>query len=246
MNNNGREEDKHQLPAAIDWNVPTRGTHELYPVSFSPRDVDVSYSLPFFVGLIKNAITTFSKRKPTIFLIDKAAVKKKKLEMRDKLNCTTISSNDVVSIALFHAADSIDVFVFTENARDGVTVPLNAGGNFLWEIPISKQAVVENPTHFRNAVQRRAFYPTNHVPAQAFWYGRVGRLTSLSTIKTTDQLIVFDGIETVCTMFLTSFLKDIPMDVALIFRYDKQYLGVLHNFVELKASELLDAIIVKD
>ena len=234
--------DDHTSPhvPSIDWPVPTRGTHELYPPCFSPRDIDLSYGLPFFVGLIKNAILTLSKRKPTIFLIDKNAVSDKKRSMRKELNNTSISSNDVISTALCQANSGVDIFIFTENARDDASIPRNAGGNFLYEIPISREA---GPLAFRTAVLQKSYYDTNQLPAQPFWCGRVGRLTSMATIA---EQVVHDGIETLCTMPLTSFLDNIPMDVALIYRHNKQYLGVLHNFVELKPCELLDDIRVKD
>jgi hypothetical protein len=242
MSRDGRN-PKFPVPS-INWHFRSQATrcHELYPMTFSQRDVDVAYGLPFLVGLIKNAVLTFHKRKPAVMLLDKDKVKIEKMRMRKQLNSTSISSNDVVSLALCEANDDVDIFIFTENARDNLGVPRNAGGNFFWEIPFSSRAAVLDPHYFRDSVIRRTFYPTDQLPIQPFLCGRVGRLTSLATV--TEQL-VYDDVETLCTVPIKDFLQTIPMDVALIFRYNKQYLGVLHNFVQFKPS-LLDALIASD
>lgn len=227
----------------IDWHVSTRASHELYPPSFSWRDVEISYGLPFYVGLVKNAIATLSRRHPTILLLDKDAIRTQKILLRQRLGNSTLSSNDVITLALCQANPSMDVFVFTENARNNQTIPFNAGGNYLWEIPIARMAVLEHPLTLRDAIFRREHYSTNQVPAQPYWCGKVGRITSLATI--TEQ-VLYPGVQTIGTLPHTAFLYNIPMDVALIFRYDKQCLGVLHNFVNLRLqdSPLLQAILV--
>jgi hypothetical protein len=242
---NGESSSQLLIPT-IDWTARSRISHELYPVSYSRRDVDVAYGLTFLVGLIKNAILTLSRRKPTIVLLDKDKVRMEKVQMRKLRNCTSLSSNDVVSLALCEANGHSDVYIFTENARDGIEIPINAGGNFFWEIPFSGRDAVADPRGFREVVEsKRPNYATDRLPVQPFLCGRVGRLTSLATVV--SEPIVFGDVQTVCTFPVTAFLQDIPMDIALIFRYNRQYLGVLHNFVSLdcRRCSLLDSIMVR-
>jgi len=225
----------------IDWDVPAHINHEFYPPSFSKRDVDVSYGLPFLLGLMKNG-PSLAWRKQSMFLIDKHLVNDKKRQLRSELNNTSISSNDVITAAICDVNVGTDLFVFTENARDGAYVPHNAGGNFLWEIPISKEAA-KDPVEFRKTVDSKAHYETDKLPVEKFLCGRVGRLTSLATI--TEQ-VMYNGLETICTIPNPSFIGKIPMDVAIIFRYNKLYWAVLHNFEKTKPSQMLDAILARD
>jgi hypothetical protein len=240
MNRESGHQDMH-IPS-IDWNFRSQTAHELYPAMLSWRDIEVSYGLPFFIGLVKNAILTFQKRKPSILLLDKSKVKLEKLRLRELLNSTSISSNDVVSLALCQSNPDVDIFVFTENARDDDRIPRNAGGNFYWEIPFSSQAALSDPRHFRSSVEHQASYPSGQLPIEPFLNGRVGRLTSLATVS---EQLNYEGVETLCTLPVKSFLRTIPMDVAMIFRFNKRCLGVLHNFVHLE-SGVLDSLLVRE
>jgi hypothetical protein len=42
-----------RTPAKIDWDNPLKATHEIYPETFSERDYERSYGLPFGWGLLK-------------------------------------------------------------------------------------------------------------------------------------------------------------------------------------------------
>ena len=219
--------------APIDWDVPLKATHEFYPPEFSPRDVDISYGLPFLIGALKNFL--FTRRQGSIILLDKHKVRAKKKELREQLGCSDISSNDVITAALCQAVKSSDVFVFTENTRSIIQgVPVNAGGNFLWEIPVPREVCSSADELRRVVASSSSGYKTNELPLQPFLCGRVARVTSLASIA---ESLLYNGTEGFATVPSPSFMKGIPLDVALIFRFNKQYWGVLQNFAEFDATE---------
>jgi len=111
---------------------------------------------------------------------------------------------------------------------DSLFFQVMAGGNFLCEIPVSRRTAMQ-PERLRQVVSRHGEYAPNALPARPFYCGRVGRITSLASIAET---VLYDGTTVVCTVPLASFIGEIPMDVAVIFRYDKQHWGILHNFAE--------------
>ena len=139
-----------------------------------------------------------------------------------------------ITAALGQANQSSDVFVFTENARsDGEGIHHNAAGNILVEIPVSRETGSQ-PEKLRQAVvssQNHQYRYDNgkRLPLKPFVNGRVGRITSLATIPAN---LVYNGVEQLCTIPYLSFLEKIPLDTALIFRFNRQYWGVLHNFAE--------------
>jgi hypothetical protein len=87
-------------------------------------------------------------------------------------------------------------------------------------------------------------YATNQLPLWPFVCGRVGRITSLASITET---IIYKGTAIVCTIVpLVSFIAQIPLDVCVVFRYDKDHWGVLHNFAQFKVSGLLADLVNSD
>jgi len=227
-----------EISAPIEWNSSLKATHEFYPDSFTPRDVEVAYGFPFMLGLFKN-FPYIQNRHQQIMLFSKQKVTSLKRELRQSLNCTDLSSNDVITAAFCEANRSSDIFVFTENAR-GIKegIPRNSGGNLFWEIPVSRECCAK-PDEYRRQQQRilrdgHQFYKPNQLPFEPFVYGRVGRLTSLASIT---EKVVLENTKVVCTLPYLSFIKEIPLDVAVIFRFNNDYWGVLHNFANMKIDE---------
>jgi hypothetical protein len=231
------DDDGGEMPP-LDWTHPLRATHELYPPTFSARDAFIAYGAPFFVGCLKNILTLQRQRKTQIILLEKRAVSQEKRRLRIQLNCTDISSNDVITAALCQANGSSDIFVFTESVR-GKLVPMAAAGNFLWEIPVSRE-VCSHPEKLRKAVvqSKSGSFASDRLPPRPFLCGRVGRVTSLASVS--EKLVCKDGnenVEILCTVPYLSFVSEIPVDVAVIFRFSNDFWGVLHNFAQYDIPE---------
>ncbi len=247
MNGHYHQSNTHISISPLEWSNPMKPTHEFFPDAFSPRDVEKSYGLPFLCGLLKN-FPTLTSRNQNILLLCKKKVSQKRREYRfngtESFNCNEpISSNDIITAALCEANESSDIFVFTENIRglkEGI--PRNASGNFFWEVPVSRVACAANPLQVRLSVANGGYYPTDELPLQPFLCGRVGRLTSLATITHT---ISYPGTETICQLPFISFLQEIPLDVAIIFRFNNLYWGVLHNFAQFRLTGLLSELVAE-
>jgi hypothetical protein len=225
--------------SSIQWDVPAGPNHELYPNSFSARDISISYGVPFLLGLLKNFPSLLS-RQTRIRLLSKSKIQSLKRKIREMTNSNNISSNDLITAALCQSDLSSDVFVFTENARGrDPSIPINAGGNFLWEIPVSRASCSE-PSTLRRVITDQGDYATNELPMWPFLCGRVARITSLASIAESFQV---NGVTAVCAIPLASFIAQIPLDVAVIFRYDKAHWGILHNFVQFRPTGLLGEMI---
>jgi hypothetical protein len=225
--------------SSIQWDVPAGPNHELYPNSFSARDISISYGAPFLLGLLKNFPSLFS-RQTRILLLSKSKIQKLKRQIREMTNSNNISANDLITAALCQSDSSSDVFVFTENARGrDPSIPINAGGNFLWEIPVSRASCSE-PRTLRQVITDQGDYAANELPLWPFLCGRVARITSLASIAESFQ---FNGVTAVCAIPLASFIAQIPLDVAVIFRYDKAHWGILHNIVQFRPTGLLGEMI---
>lgn len=284
-------ETKQSIPQ-IDWTFRLRQRQrtshqsqlhdELYPQTFTKREITISYGPPFLIGLFKNVLSRIFSgqsyvRTASILLLDKQKTSHIKQQWRHLYPQIKSSSNDVLTAAICRANLDTDIFVFTENARGKrshpssvnnkntineprapttdvnqttatsvVIPPITAGGNFLVEIPIPKTVAAEDPVTFRTTVQSQSYYDLNdnRLPLQPFVCGKVGRLTSLATIS---EQLVYNGMTQICTIPMTSFVETIPMDVALIFRFNKDYWGVLHNFERINmTSPLLQEILVSN
>ena len=158
---------------------------------------------------IKNLRTLFKRKCQYILLSkDKIACKKKSLN---------VSANDIIMSCLCEMCGSSDIFAFDKSIRgikDGVNK--GAAGNFFIEIPFD----VENgkdPSAIHK-IGKDGYFGTNSIPLLPFLNGRVGRITSLASI--THQAN-FPGSDVVCQFPSASFIKDLPLDVAVIFRFDK-------------------------
>jgi hypothetical protein len=234
-----------QEPPPMDWTVPCKATHELFPPTYSARDVHIAYGPPFIIGAARNVLTQ-PKRSVSMFLLNKHRISAEKRRIRirqqskgiDDEKCN-VSSNDIITSALCEAAHSSDMILFTENVRGRkVSVPYNAAGNFLLEIPVPRKVAVQ-PDALRQVVQSldQGYYKhNNELPMQPFVSGRVGRITSMASIATN---FAYKGTKSIATLPLSSFLEDIPLDVALIFRYNQDYWGVLHNIASFHPTPLL-------
>lgn len=228
-------------PQPINWDNPLKATHEIYPETFSKQDYERSYSGPFGWGLLKN-IRTLSKRKCEYLLLSKDKIAKKKSELQKSVENKRISTNDIMSV-ICEMCGSSDIFAFDRSVRgikDGVDK--SDAGNFFWEIPFEREAGV-NPSVIRNILTSESgtYFDTDEVPLMPFLNGRVGRITNLASIthKTT-----FPGSEVICQFPSASFISDLPLDVAVIFRFDDDHFGIMHNFrKKLSQSPLLEEII---
>lgn len=228
-------------PSKIDWDNSLKATHEIYPETFSERDYERSYGLPFGWGLLKN-IRTLNKRQCKYLLLskDKLAKKKKKELQRMGPDGGAISANDIIMSALCEMCGSSDIFAFDRSVRgikDGV--PKSAAGNFFCEIPFDKESG-QDPFEIRKILSSGKYFDTNEVPLTPFLNGRVGRITSLATVSHKTN---FPGSEVVCAFPSASFIEDLPLDVAVIFRFDDDHFGIMHNFRKVNQSALLNEII---
>ena len=230
-----------RTPSPIDWNNPLKATHEIYPTTFSERDYKRSYGLPFGWGIFKVCYShhiliyiSFCKIGPHIICnIDSIDFEHKNLRTLFKRKCQyillskdkiahkkkslNVSANDIIMSCLCEMCGSSDIFAFDKSVRgikDGV--PKGAAGNFFIEIPFD----VENgkdPSEIHK-IGKDGYFGTNSIPLLPFLNGRVGRITSLASI--THQAN-FPGSDVVCQFPSASFIKDLPLDVAVIFRFDK-------------------------
>jgi hypothetical protein len=218
-------------PPPINWSNPIKSTHEIYPDSFTERDYHRSYGLPFGWGLAKN-LRALPLRHCKYLLLSKEKILKIKNEMRsskdeaktddDKTAKARISTNDIVMSAICELNGSSDLFAFDRSIR-GIKEGVNIydAGNFFWEIPFDKAAGTD-PTEIRKILLKEAgtFYESNGVPLMPFLNGRVGRITSLATV--THQT-TFPGSELLCQFPSASFISELPLDVAVIFKFNSDY-----------------------
>ena len=129
-----------------------------------------------------------------------------------------ISANDIIMSALCEMCGSSDVFAFDQSVRgikEGVSK--SAAGNFFVEIPFDRESCT-NPFEIRKILDTGSYYGTNEVPLLPILSGRVGRMTSLASVAHQTS---FPGSEVVCTFPSASFIDNLPLDVAVIFRFDK-------------------------
>ena len=225
------------VPKPIHWNNPNKSSHEIYPDIFSQRDYHRSYGLPFGFGLAKN-LRTLSKRRCKYLLLSKDKIAKVKNEMRrnesrtnngntilkdrNKVARERISTNDIVMSAICELNGSCDIFAFDRSIR-GLKEGVHASdaGNFFVEIPFNKEAGAD-PVEIRKILlsDSGSFYNNNEVPLMPFLNGRVGRITSLATIT---HEMTFPGSELLCQFPSASFISELPLDVAVIFKFNPNY-----------------------
>ena len=119
-------------------------------------------------------------------------------------------------------------------------------GNYHYEIPVPRENIT-NPLFLRDVVERnhQDYGYKYELPICPYVNGEIARITSMATIS---ESLVHDGLSTICTMPLESFLFQIPLDIGMIFRYNKDCFGFLHNFdtIEIKDDSLLSKIMVGD
>lgn len=218
-------------PEPIEWNNPLKSIHEIYPDNFTERDYHRSYGLPFGWGLAKN-LRALPQRHCKYLLLSKDKILKVKNEMRkskdasiindDKTAQGRISTNDIVMSAICQLNGSSDVFAFDRSVR-GIKEGINVydAGNLFWEIPFDKEAG-SDPVEIRKILLKdsSSFYDSDGVPLMPFLNGRVGRITSLATV--THQT-TFPGSELLCQFPSASFINELPLDVAVIFKFNSDY-----------------------
>lgn len=229
-------------PQPINWDNPLKATHEIYPETFSKQDYERSYGGPFGWGVLKN-IRTLGKRKCKFLLLSKDKIAKKKRELHKSTENARISSNDIVMSTICQMCGSSDIFAFDRSVRgikDGVGK--SDAGNFFWEIPFDREQGAANPSVIRDILtsETGTYYDTDEVPLLPSLSGRVGRITSLASIT---QKTTFPGSEVICQFPSASFISDLPLDVAVIFRFDEDHFGLMHNFRRVTPSPLLSEII---
>jgi hypothetical protein len=159
-----------------------------------------------------------------------------------------------LTAALCDICQSSNIFLYTSDTRrlhqgeddeEGNNVLLC--GNYHYEIPVPRQTIT-NPELLRDVVERNNHRYCGYkyeLPICPYIRGEVARITSMATIS---ESLVHEGLSTVCTLPLESFLFQIPLDVGMIFRYNKDCFGFLHNFdtVQIKEDSLLRKIMVDD
>ena len=64
----------------------------------------------------------------------------------------------------------------------------------------------------------------------------------LTREHTSFTLQNFPGAELLCMFPSASFIQDLPLDVAVIFTFDSNHWGIMHNFRKVNPSPLLDEI----
>ena len=87
-------------------------------------------------------------------------------------------------------------------------------------------------------------YATNTLPLLPFLCGKFARITSLATVA--ENSAYHGQVEILAVVPMTAFVDQIPLDVAIIFRFNKQKWGVLHNFARFDTSGLLGELISDD
>jgi len=115
----------------IDWKSPLISSHEIFPESFSYCDIQKSYGLPFFLGLVYN--TLFEPRDQKGYFIlckDKVDHQRKEYGTRYGMH---LSPNDIITAALCEINSSTDIFAFTMDKKNRNGKQL--GGNYHCEIP---------------------------------------------------------------------------------------------------------------
>lgn len=235
------------IPPRIDWNHPLKATHECFPETFSRRDVRNSYGWPFYVGLFRNFKRLIDPKFSRLYVMrrDKIdAVKKEYLKSCPK--GTIISANDLITAGLCQSNESTDIFSFPLNMRgrkEGMNDPM-AAGYLCCEIPFPKEAARE-PLGMRKIVSEKQYYDTDKVPMKPFFEGRNGRISNFASIRSNA---LFEnrpaGLEVICHCMPVNFFEIFPIDVCMIFRIDKEHLGVMHNFANYTQNELLDNMTV--
>jgi hypothetical protein len=222
----------------IDWTSPLISSHEIFPKYFSSCDIQKSYGLPFFLGLVYNTLFEPRDNKGYFLLCkDKVDHQRKEYGARDEMH---LSPNDIITAALCEINTSTDIFAFTMDARDRHGKHL--GGNYHCEIPFDRR-FGSNPRNFRQILKSGSYYQRDQLPWLPFFQGRVGRISSLATIQ---KLVSSDEIKIQCHSMLASFLENIPMDAAFITEMNNSTYVVLHNFRDRRTLEgsLLEKIMV--
>jgi hypothetical protein len=232
--------EKGEQIRPIEWDNPGIASHELYPDTFTKRDVDRFYGLAFFFGILWQLPGSILFRKTQCLLLSREKIKLKVDEIEARGGGRRVTSNDIVTAALCDMCRSTDVFAFTRSMR-GIVPGLKrrTGGNLHCEVPFQRCAG-RNPRIIQDIVGKGRYFEPNEIPLCTSLLGRVGRITNcvISCGK-----LAFGGAQTVCVFPPTTFL-DVPIDTAFIFMADKQTLGVLHNFRETEESELLNDILL--
>jgi hypothetical protein len=241
------DEKNTKQPALIDWDHPLKATHECYPETFSKNDIRNSYGRPFFIGLFQNFRRLIDPSYSKLMVMRQDKIQKAKKKYLKKFpKGTIISANDLITAGLCQSNESTDLFSFPLNMR-GRKPQLDdemAAGYLCCEIPFPKTAVLE-PIGMRKIVSRTHFYETDQVPMEPFLRGRAGRMTNFASIS---SKYLFEkgpsGLEAVAHCLPSSFFEIFPIDVCVIYRLDKQHLGVIHNFEHYHENKLLDSMTV--
>uniref|UniRef100_A0A7S3KVX1 Diacylglycerol O-acyltransferase n=1 Tax=Amphora coffeiformis TaxID=265554 RepID=A0A7S3KVX1_9STRA len=226
----------HDPPPLLHWTAPDIATHEIWPSRYSSVDVQKAYGFPFLLGLLRNVWHMEQRQKKDYLVLSKAKIEVQKRALVDKTQHGHLSSNDIITAAVYGANQSSDVFCFSMNMRQ-LPTSRHYGLNFHNEVPFSKAEVANNPNAFRTLLKRGYCYDTNQLPVWPFVAGRVGRLSSLATIQ---HLIIVDknnvSSEVIFHGLLTSYADNMPLDAAFITAMNDEYFLVSHNFRELNAN----------
>ena len=167
-----------------------------------------AYGVPFFLGLLRNALHIKRQRKEYLVLSrDKIDKKRYELLSQSSSNSGHLSANDIITSALCQANKSSSVFAFTMNMRDRHN---HLGGNFHNEIPFLKSASAK-PFAFRNIIKNEYYYESDHLPTLPFLFGQVGRISSIFSVQ--KLIHCDDSMEVLCHSMLSSFVQNVQYDI---------------------------------
>ena len=128
------------------------------------------------------------------------------------------------------------------NTRHYVPNGRHFGLNFHSEVPFPAKKAAGNPNAFRSILKQGYYYATNKLPLWPFVLGRVGRLSSLASVQHVitspgETEVLFHGV-------LSSYVQNVPLDVAFITSMNDDKFLVIHNFRQInqKAGLLKDII----
>lgn len=228
-------------PREIDWDNSIKATHQLSPKDFSDRDTCIAYGLPFLIGLGANVIGKGERKNQFLTLSsEKIRAKRQELYNSPTDDNATLSSNDIITAALCESCGSSDIFAFTRSLREMRHGEYGClAGNLYIEIPFSRREG-SDPNAFHRIMRRGRYYERDKLPLWPFLTGRVGRITSCIAPK--GMKFDFGNTQTVCHSPPKAFLQSCPFDCAVIFTMDPDHVGIMHNFLEVDETGLLEQL----
>lgn len=102
-------------------------------------------------------------------------------------------------------------------------------GTFLSFLNVPSE-VSRDPRRFRQTVQKGYHWSPGSIPSGPILRAQVMSISSWATARRPDQPLVPKESEWIFHCPHTSFIKNVPMDIAVVFDMNPDTLGVMHNF----------------